>query len=291
MKRTIRLVLATFALLTVIVPVAAARADAGSSVGVSTPGGLTPVYAGPSIGQTQVGSDAARRARRSATIQVTYSGFTTAAKTAFQAAVDIWETKLDSSVAIKIQANWTNLGNTGILGSAGPVTFHGNFSGAEQQNVWYPAAIANKLHGSDLDATNPDIEANFNNQFPNWYFGTTGPTPANKYDFESVVLHEIGHGIGFLLSFRQSGSQIIHGLQGFPLIQDGFATNSSGQKANRFPSGSTDFKNAVTGNNLFWNGNKGKAGQRRQPPEALRAEPVPTRQQRVAPRRGDLRTG
>jgi hypothetical protein len=61
-----------------------------------------------------------------------------------------------------------------------------------------------------------------------------------------------------LASFFQSGSQIMWGTSGAPWIEDTFITNSSNQKAIRFPSGSTDFKNAVTSNNLFWNGPKGK---------------------------------
>jgi hypothetical protein len=261
-RRMIRLVLASLATLTVIVPVTASRADAGFRRGEQISGTLTPLRAGPSTGRsTQVGSSARPRDARAATIAVTYSGFTTAARNAFQAAVDIWETKLNSPVTIRIQANFTNLGNTGILGSAGPNTFHRNFSGAKP-DTWYPQAIANKIAGADLDPASADISANFNNQFPNWYFGTGGPGPANTYDFETVVMHEIGHGLGFLLSFRQSGSQILHSLSAgnnsSPFIEDTFATDNQGRLANRFPSGSNDFKNAVTGGNLFWNGNKGK---------------------------------
>ena len=261
-RRAIRMVLATFAALTVIVPVTASRADAGFRQGEQARGTQTPLLAGPSTGRsTQVGSSAQPRDARSANIVVTYTGFTTAARNAFQAAVNIWETKITSGVTIRIQATFENLGNTGILGQAGPTTLHRNFSGG-QSNTWYPQAIANKLAGSDLDSTSPDISASFNSNFPNWYFGTGGPGPSNTYDFETVVLHEIGHGLGFLLSFRQSGTQIIHGFSvggvSSPFIEDKFATDNQGQLANRFPSGSTNFKNAVTGNNLFWNGNRGK---------------------------------
>jgi hypothetical protein len=256
------MLLATFAVLTVIVPVAAGRADAGFRRGEVAPGSMKALLAGPSIGRsTQVGSSAKPRAARAANIQVTYTGFTTAARNAFQAAVDIWETKISSNVVIRINAQFTNLGNTGILGSAGPTTVHRSFSGAKP-DTWYPQAIANKIAGQDLDTSQPDIVAQFNNQFPNWYFGTSGPGPANTYDFESVVLHEIGHGLGFLMSFRQSGSSIIHGFtvggDSSPFIEDTFATDNQGRRADRFPSGSTQFRNAVTGNNLFWNGNKGK---------------------------------
>ena len=208
--------------------------------------------------------------------------------------MNIWETKITSGVTIRIQATFENLGNTGILGQAGPTTLHRNFSGG-QSNTWYPQAIANKLAGSDLDSATPDIAASFNSNFPNWYFGTGGPGPSNTYDFETVVLHEIGHGLGFLLSFRQSGTQIIHGFSvggvSSPFIEDKFATDNQGRLANRFPSGSTNFKNAVTSNNLFWNGSRGKQANGGNRPKLFAPEPLPTREQRVAPERGHVPAG
>jgi hypothetical protein len=89
-------------------------------------------------------------------INVNYTGFTSAAQTAFQFAVDIWESLIDSSVPISINASFANLG-ANILGQAGPETFIRDFSGAPQANTWYPIALANSLSGQDLDTTSSDI--------------------------------------------------------------------------------------------------------------------------------------
>ena len=79
--------LASLALVTAIAPVAATRA-AALDQGVETPGGLTPLYAGPSTGRsTEVGASASPRAARAATVRVTYSGFPDRAKAAVQAAL------------------------------------------------------------------------------------------------------------------------------------------------------------------------------------------------------------
>jgi hypothetical protein len=127
---------------------------------------------------------------------------------AFQFAADIWGALLNSPVTIKIDATFDPLpcsANSAVLGAAGPNTVHGNFSGAPVANTWYPQALANSLAGSDLAPATNDIGATFNSSvgttcpFPNvWYYGLDAIPPASKIDFVSVVLHELGHGLGFL---------------------------------------------------------------------------------------------
>lgn len=130
-------------------------------------------------------------------IEVSYNGFSEEAQAAFQYAVDIWKQLLPSQVKIKVVANWRAL-DEGVLGSAGPGNFYRNFKGAPLQDVWYPVALAEKLAQADLNSVHvADINANFNKE-AEWYFGTDGKTPEGKTDFVTVVLHEIGHGLGFV---------------------------------------------------------------------------------------------
>jgi len=72
-----------------------------------------------------------------------------------------------------------------------------------------------------------EIAANFNSNFKNWYFGIDGNTPADKYDFVSVVLHELTHGLGFIGSFYSTNNQ---GGYDFPADFDQFVVNKTGQK-------------------------------------------------------------
>ena len=131
-----------------------------------------------------------------------------AAITAFDFAANIWATAITSSVTIYVDARWTPLGNCSggsfPLGSAGPNFIWRNFPGAPLPDTFYPDALADALYGDSLPSgNNPDIVARFNSQCgppPNadrWYFGTDGSPPAGTIDFVSVVLHEIGHGLGF----------------------------------------------------------------------------------------------
>jgi hypothetical protein len=127
---------------------------------------------------------------------------------AFAAAANIWATRLQSNVQIRVNAQFNNLAcsqNAGTLGSAGTNFVHRNFSGAPVANTWYPDALADARSGTDQSAGNADINATFSSNLGTpgclenggWYFGLDGNTPNNKFDFVTVLIHELGHGLGF----------------------------------------------------------------------------------------------
>ena len=130
-----------------------------------------------------------------ATFDVTYTGFTTAAQDAFTFAVQIWANSIESAATIAINANFVTFTNPLTLGSAGANSYWFVPAGPGGSNAAYPSALADAIVGSDLDVGQPDINANFSSTFP-FYFGTDGNTPGGQPDFVSVVLHEIGHGLG-----------------------------------------------------------------------------------------------
>ncbi|WP_111682475.1 T9SS type A sorting domain-containing protein [Winogradskyella tangerina] len=149
---------------------------------------------------------------------------------AFQFAVDIWETLLDSPVPIRIDANWVGLG-AGVLGSAAPAYFATVPGGAT--STLYAGALAESIVGFELNGFNStDIVCNFNSQFSNWYFGTDGNPAFFEVDFVSVVLHELGHGLGvagFGIELNDMGyirrdisGQTVSATSSFPSIWDQF---------------------------------------------------------------------
>jgi hypothetical protein len=189
-------------------------------------------------------------------ISVKYDGFSAPAQKAFQAAVDVWASTLKSSVEIKINAHFKDLGDPAILGSAGPSTLVKDFAKAPTSGTFYPIALANKLAGVDLEPSEDDIDANFNSTFPNWYFGTDGQTPVDQYDFMSVVLHELGHGMGFIGSGAMDASDV-GSLNDPPFVFDRFVQNGSGEKVldtTLFPNPSKKLGTQFTGGDLFFSG-------------------------------------
>ena len=129
-------------------------------------------------------------------INVTYSLFPPEAMAAFDYAIGIWETIIKSDIPINVQANWRTMGGS-TLGSAAPADYVTNFKNIPQKNRYYPLALAEKLAGEPLNSSSsPDIVCTFNKDFK-WYYKTDQDTPAESYDFVTVVLHEIAHGLGF----------------------------------------------------------------------------------------------
>ncbi len=137
-------------------------------------------------------------AQATSDIQVTYNGFSAQAQTAFEAAVTVWESQIVSNQVIRVNANWTPLG-TNVLGSAGSTYYV-----LLPDGRYYSSALAEALCGCPKTAT--EIRADFNSSFSGWYLGTDGNGPSNAWDFYTVVLHEIGHGLGFFGTFNTSGS-------------------------------------------------------------------------------------
>ena len=127
---------------------------------------------------------------------------------AFQFAANLWGGLVTSSVPISVGAEFDPLdcdSTSAMLGQASPNTVLRDFAGALRANTWYSQALANSLAGTNLDPTSDDIGATFNSAigttcpFPIvWYYGLDRNPPGDKIDFVTIVLHELGHGLGFL---------------------------------------------------------------------------------------------
>jgi len=135
----------------------------------------------------------------------------------FQAAANIWGAQLTSVPVIVVDAAWPALAcnaNAATLGSAGATQV---FSSASFPiaNTWYPAALANKFVGVQIDPTTPQIRARFNVNLGQpgcltgifFYLGLDANHGAN-IDLETVLLHELAHGLGFQAFVTQAGSNL-----------------------------------------------------------------------------------
>ncbi|HMU34569.1 MAG TPA: FG-GAP-like repeat-containing protein, partial [Pyrinomonadaceae bacterium] len=127
----------------------------------------------------------------------------------FNFAAGIWGAFLDTNVPIEVNSQFNSLSpcspSGGVLGSAGATSRLRDFSGAPVAGTWYHVSLANKLAGSELNLTNPEIFAQFNTEVDNgclgsgtrFYYGLNNSTPAGRINLLVVLLHEMGHGLGF----------------------------------------------------------------------------------------------
>lgn len=202
----------------------------------------------------------AANAPATSTINVTYNGnWDQDAIIAFEFAVSIWESHISSPVPIEVSATWSSLGGN-ILGSAGPRFSSGRSSLGLDPNLFYPVSLINAQAGSDLFPTSVDINATLNSSYPRWYFGTDGNPASFQTDFVSVVLHELGHGLGFLgtASIDGNGLGDITGGFALPLIYDSFNEDINGVPLVNYGNNSAQLANILR-TDVFFDGPQGRA--------------------------------
>ena len=195
-----------------------------------------------------------------ANISVNYRGFTPEARTAFQRAVDIWSALLITEVPIEIDASFGEIESLAHAGSLGLFLLPGG--GVES---FFPVGLANQLIGEDLDPDESDIGITMSDS-EDWYYGLDGNPGEDQFDFVSVVLHEIGHGLGFFDSFRDEedgtfgyGFEVSGRDTGerFPVRFDRFIWDTDINRLvdeSSYSNPSSELVEAITGIKLFWYG-------------------------------------
>ncbi|MCP3926190.1 MAG: hypothetical protein GY714_26800 [Desulfobacterales bacterium] len=175
-------------------------------------------------------------------IKVDYENFLPQAKEAFEYAKSIWETILGSSVEIKINAEMKNMDSGSILG--GSI----NKTPVILGKTAFVPALSNAITGSDNNGSEEEISMVFNTDpSVDWYFGTKGKPGENQYDFATVVMHEIGHGLGISSQWWDS----------FTSVYDSFLLHGESGKTIEEMDEIIERYFAVQSNDITWKGEKG----------------------------------
>ncbi len=177
----------------------------------------------------------------------------------FNEAARIWSQLLADSVTITVTANFDPLtcdNSTGTLGQAGPDNVY------LRNGVWYPGPLYGAITSRSSLAT---ISATFNSTVGSsgclggraFYYGLDHNFSRSTYvaDLLEVVLHELGHGLGFISFVNADGSGIAdNGGTDHIGIFDQFVFDET---QGRFWSAMTAAERATStlnDGNLVWNG-------------------------------------
>ena len=138
----------------------------------------------------------------------------------FQEAANVWGVILNSSVPITVNARFEKFGdtectgNSAQLGSAGPTSTQEDF-GSGDPNIAYAVALAESLSGTNQNGGFAEVDARFNSRVDldatclggdGFYYGLDENAPDGTTALFATVLHEMGHGLGFLSYVNPNGS-------------------------------------------------------------------------------------
>ena len=181
----------------------------------------------------------------------------------FNFAAGIWGAFLDSNVPINVRSQFNPLTPCtpagGVLGSAGTTNGFSDFTNAPLPATFYHVALANKISGTDLNGATAEINATFNSSVDTgclgggsrFYYGLDNSTPGNTINLLVVLLHEMGHGLGFSSFVNGTTGALPNGLP------DTYTLNMFDRTTNKYWNQMSDAErvtSARNNNNVLWDG-------------------------------------
>ncbi|MDP3719003.1 MAG: hypothetical protein Q8T13_14670 [Acidobacteriota bacterium] len=171
-----------------------------------------------------------------------------ARKAAMQASVAAWSAVLQGTVPIVVDAKMETPEDpeSTLLASAGPIDFF------DLDGVAVPSALAAQVRNRSLNNGGADIQV-LVNETVDWDYAINGAAAPGKASFVYTMIHEVGHGLGFLDSFDVSTGQLMNSI---PFPYDVFVNRGSAGADVVANHGPEQVLADLTSNDLFFSGPK-----------------------------------
>ena len=177
------------------------------------------------------------------------------AQQAFVRATDILSSFFSSTIPIKIFIDGDPDLSGGTLAGASPGAYFRNFPNAPLRDAWFPMPLAEKIAGQDYTSTQTpyDITISYNTN-ANWNYTSNGLT-ASQFDFVTVMLHEILHGLGFTAGGNvtaNTGTLFLSPQNPLPTAYNKYIENAAGQNLiETYEDNSIQLGTQLRSNNLY----------------------------------------
>ena len=136
-----------------------------------------------------------------------------------------------------------------LLASAAPVDFY------SIDGRLVPSALAFQLQGKRSPDSTVDLEVLINSTV-DWDYAVNGAAAPGKSSFVYTMIHEVGHGLGFLSTFEVESGALANSL---PTPFDVFVNRGSSSRNPLTLRSSSQVQENLTGGDLFFSGPKATA--------------------------------
>ena len=202
-----------------------------------------------------------RNPRKNALVfEITYGNTVpTVAQQAFERATNILSQFLSSSIPVKVFVNGDATLEGAALAGASPGAYFRNFPNAPLRDAWFPMPLAEKIAGRDYNSnqTPYDITITYNTaNNVNWNYTSTNIT-SSQFDFVTVMLHEILHGLGFsaggnVNTTDNTGTLVLSSQNPLPTAYNLYIENAVGQNLiDTYDNGSVALGTQLRSNSLY----------------------------------------
>jgi hypothetical protein len=204
-----------------------------------------------------------------------------------EAAVDIWASRLDAGTSLRVKVSFDDLGcgEETTLGLGGTTGIVWNFPTAPLLDTNYPLSLGTALRGQRYTDFEEELQTTYNfriddgdclNSIEGYWYGLDPNVPPalGSVSFLELVLHEIGHGLGFAsLTDRETRDFL-----GSPPRRDVMSTLLFGLNENLSWDQMTSEQRrntSTSGNGLVWTGERAnqRGAERLLPPGILGVSP------------------
>jgi len=177
---------------------------------------------------------------------------------ALEAAAAAWSRVIRGDITIRINATMEKQpdsadGDT-LLAVAGPADFW------LFEDTAVPSALAWQRQGFRNEEAEVDIEVTANPDI-NWEYATNGVAARDKVSFVYTLIHEIGHGLGFIDSFDQQTGKLLN--DPIPFIYDTFLNRTIDRRLYVVERPDHEVRDDLISNDLFFNGEAAMEASRR----------------------------